>query len=562
MDTTASRTFRLTTHPRQHASSVSRATKRALLLTTLGTASMGIGSVHAIGLDEIAQQSGLGEPLRLVIPLLINASDQLSGDEFAGECFKVIPATANDLPQLNLARTALEHRGGRAFVVVTTAYAISEPIMRVAVQAGCRVSMSREYTLFFDPISIEAPVVAATTAEVAEVEAPANAVAPREPRPVVQSAVAPRKPVAGVARPRAPSESRRATQVVAAPAPATEARVARAANQPRLQVSRMVGVAGATPVGASAATKAAAETEALKALEEETVVLQRRIAELSVTMERMDQELKAARAAKAQAEEEARVAAEQATRAAAQRAAAATPPSTGGLQPWLEANWPLLAAFLGVIALLVGMLVRSRRPVLVQAPLTATQADTFNPMDLGEPSVPGTSLDPEEFTLEPDPDRTQPPAVPRVATPAGISRVVTAATAARVAALPAAERVPTQPAPVVPEFKYDPELLFDYDVEQAAEESSAYSTLEREQPGIVAKLTSAWGTPEAAVRLEHYVLTPHRGGRTLSRNAIAELKLLQAIALERAKGLGDDIVPRAGNGKSWKKVGSDSTFQK
>src|SRR6266567_1124020 len=113
-------------------SRVARATKRAFLLATLCIAPISIGNVHAIGLDEVAQQSGLGEPLRLVIPLLTNASDQLTGDEFAGECFKVVPATANDLPQLSLPRTALEHRAGRAFVVVSTAYPINEPMMRVA----------------------------------------------------------------------------------------------------------------------------------------------------------------------------------------------------------------------------------------------------------------------------------------------------------------------------------------------------------------------------------------------------------------------------------------------
>ena len=529
------------------ASRVARTTKRAFLFATLCIAPISIGSVQAIGLDEIAQQSGLGEPLRLVIPLLTNASDQLTGDEFAAECFKVIPATANDLPQVRFPRTALEHRGGRAFVVVSTTYPINEPMMRVAVQAGCRVSMSREYTLFFDPIAIEAPVVAAETAAPAEVVAPAPAAAataaPPEGRPVVQSPVAPRSNVGSAARPRTPSVPRRASNVVAAPVRPVDVPAAKTSDRPRLQVSRSVVDAGTTPVATTAATKAAAESETLRALEEETVVLQRRIAELAVTMERMDQELKAARAERAEAE---RVAAEQAARTAAAKTAAATPWSV--LRAWTEENWLLASAVPALIVLIVALLLAKRRrdAVLVTAPMTATQADTFNPMDLGEPSVPGTSTpELEEFTLDPDEVRTQPPVVPRVAMPGGISRVATPPTVARAATPPAA-----QPAPV-PEFKYDPELLFDYDVEQAAEESSAYSTLEREQPGIVAKLTSAWGTPEAAVRLEHYILTPRHGGRAMSRNAIAELKLLQAIALERAQGLSNQTLPHAGNGKHW-----------
>src|SRR6266568_2004545 len=357
--------FMRTAEPRAHrsmthlvgASRVARATKRAFLLATLCIGSASVGSVYAIGLDEVAQQSGLGEPLRLVIPLLTNASDQITGDEFAAECFKVIPATANDLPQVRFPRTALEHRGGRAFVVVSTQYPISEPMMRVAVQAGCRVSMSREYTLFFDPVAIEAPVVAAETAAPAEVLAPAPvaAAAPPERRSVVQPSVAPRSDVASAARPRAQTAPKRASNVVAAPVRSVATPAARASDRPRLQVSRSVGDAGATPVATTAAAKAAAEREALKALEEETVVLQRRIAELSVTMERMDQELKAARAAKAEADEAARVATEQARAVAA----AATPWSM--LRAWAEENWPLLVAFPALILLIAAMLL-SQRP--------------------------------------------------------------------------------------------------------------------------------------------------------------------------------------------------------
>ncbi len=150
-------------HLPPHAWRLARATKRALLLATLCIGSTVTISAQAIGLDEIAHQSGLGEPLRLVIPLLTDPSDELAGEEFAGECYRVVSPVANDLPQVQWAKVALEHRGGRALLVVSTAYPINEPMMRVAVRAGCRVAMSREYTLFFDPISIEAPTVADAT---------------------------------------------------------------------------------------------------------------------------------------------------------------------------------------------------------------------------------------------------------------------------------------------------------------------------------------------------------------------------------------------------------------
>ena len=181
---------------------LARATKRALLLATLCIGSTVAISAQAIGLDEIAQQSGLGEPLRLVIPLLTDPSDELAGEEFAGECYRVVSPGANDLPQVQWAKVALEHRGGRALIVVSTAYPINEPIMRVAVRAGCRVSVSREYTVLFDPVSIEAPMVADATAEPVEPPALAAATPPAEARPAVEPPVVPRKRFAGVARTR------------------------------------------------------------------------------------------------------------------------------------------------------------------------------------------------------------------------------------------------------------------------------------------------------------------------------------------------------------------------
>src|SRR5204862_7559779 len=118
-------------HPPPHASRLARATRRALLLATLSIGSTVAISAQAIGLDEIAQQSGLGEPLRLVIPLLTDPSDELAGEEFAGKCFRVVSPGANDLPQVQWAKVALEHHDGRALLVGSAAYPINEPMMHV-----------------------------------------------------------------------------------------------------------------------------------------------------------------------------------------------------------------------------------------------------------------------------------------------------------------------------------------------------------------------------------------------------------------------------------------------
>jgi hypothetical protein len=483
-----------------------------LLLATLCIGPQVASSVQAIGLDEIAQQSGLGEPLQLMIPLLTDASDELTGDEFAGECFKVVSAVANDLPQVQWARVALEHRGGRAVLVISTAYPINEPIMRVAVRAGCRVSMSREYTVLFDPVSIEAPMVADAVTEPVEAQAPPVAA----PRPVVQRPFVPQRRFASVARTGPSIASKRVSEGVAAPVPPVQPQAAKASDGPRLQVSRSVDDARAAPAKRGTARTAAAEREALKALEEETVVLERRVAELSLTMEQMDLELKAARAAKAEAEKAARAATEQARAATA----AATPWSM--LRVWAEENWPLPVVFPALILLIAAMLLGQQRrgATRVPASITGTPTDAFDSTYVGDPSLFG-SLTAGAGVAAPGPKGVDTKA-----------NVITSI-------------APTPSAPV-PEFHHGPERTFDYEV---VGEYSGYSTLEREQPSIVARLTSAWGTQKAVEKVQDYLLTPRRGGRALSRGAIAELKLLQAIALEHVAGQDSEMLARAGDGK-------------
>jgi hypothetical protein len=530
-------------HSAPHASRVAHVPLRALPLAMLVVGLTTPGAIHAIGLDEIAQQSALGEPLRLVIPVLSNASDPLTSDEFAGECFKLVPPVAGDLPQLNSARVALEQRGGRAFVVLTTSYPMNEPIMRVAVQAGCRVSVSREYTVLLDPVIIEPPIaakvpeapaaVAAAAPAVAEgVAAPGAAVAMTVPerRPVVRTP-APRKSVASATR---TDTVNRASRVAASPPPATP-RPAKALAQPRLQVSRTIADTTTAPVSGAPPT-AAAEREALRTIEEQTVVLQRQIAELSLAMERMQQDLVAARAAKAEAEKNARVVVEQA-------AAAATSPWVA-IRAWGGVNWPLLVLIPALIALIAAALYR-RRPVLVPEPVTAAQAAAFNRADLGEPSVPNPEAQRDrEVVVASIRDRPRgrmiPPAIVDPIEPEKPDRAAAAAT----------------------HYEYDPginvddmnveDVNFDEEVRKAHEVASEYSVLEREEPGIVGRLTDSWGMPKAAAQLENYLLAPRRGGRELSRGAIEELKLLRSIALEYASGAGADMMvprPRGGNGQ-------------
>ena len=514
MEGAGSRKHRRPKHAIPPAGECARGIDRVLPLAAVMVALSCAGAARAIGLDEIAQQSVLGEPLRLVIPVLSTAGD-LASEEFAGECFKLVAPAAGDLPQLSSARISLEHRAGRAFVVVTTSYPVNEPIMRVAVQAGCGASMSREYTVLLDPVAIEPPIAEKVVEmPVAAARPPSVAVAAPEARIVPPATVSRRNP-ASVAK-SAPEHTGHRIAPPGTPAGAAPVRAAKAAPQPRLQVSRTV--VDSPPGGVrGAAQGAAAEREALRTIEEQTVVLQRQIAELSIAMERMQQELTAARAAKAEAERTARTADE--------RPGSTANGSWAVLRVWAGANWPLLVLIPAVIVLLAAALHR-RRPILVPAPITPAQAAAFNRADLGEP-VPGPeSLEDIEAVVDPLPTTSR-------------ARFISSALV---------DSPPSAPDSLIPE----PDFVFDDEVQRMAEVSSGYSALEREQPGIVGRLTDTWGTPQVAAQLEGYLLTPRRGGRTLSHGVIDELTLLRSIALDHGGGVEAAMMaqrPRGGNGQ-------------
>jgi hypothetical protein len=160
----------------------------------------------------------------------------------------------------------------------------------------------------------------------------------------------------------------------AAPPAATGRTAAQPAKKdtPRLRISAAPTAAGGPVGGTSAApsSEAQAQTELAQALEAETVVLRQRIAELSAMVDRMDQEVRAATAA----------------RLAAEAAAKASPFATA--VRWWDANWPVFAAIVGLAALVAGGLLLRRRRVPVAAgewPITRVRDDRFAPSSLYEP---------------------------------------------------------------------------------------------------------------------------------------------------------------------------------
>jgi hypothetical protein len=448
------------------------------------------GPVHGLGLGEIVEQSSLGEPLRFAIPVLAN-SDDLAGDELAPECFMLVPtesARGAELPQIRYGRATLERNAAGVRVVVTSSAVARDPALSFAVQAGCRLKIRHEYTVLLDPPIIREPLAEAQT------EAQAAAPAPARRAPVAAAPTS-RSNIARVesARPGARSTSRSAVPprsdgkreasasekrtLPAAPAAA----VAKEDAKPRLSVSRSVEDR-APGTGASDIAQGKSDEQIRRDVEAETVVLQRRIAELSVTLQRMEAELREATAA----------------RDAAERAVKVPPPPSGP-DPWL------VTILLGVIVLaLVAMLVRSRRAA---APVMPTFAGGH-----AAPSVMSTALGPNTEAPFPTPRR------------------------------PTATAATIPPNPELDPSASDDEDSFDEDLLRYAQQSSAYSALEREHPKLIASVVRDWGEPKVIAYLREILVNPRKGTRPFSREAVSDLIFLQGLAMEHA-GYGSDDSP-------------------
>ncbi|HET7096944.1 MAG TPA: hypothetical protein VFJ68_06090 [Casimicrobiaceae bacterium] len=335
----------------------------------------------ALGLGPVTQQSVLGQSLRVVVPVLVSP-----GEDIGAECFRLAASErdADGVPQLVFGRMSLERTADGARLVITNAAPVSEPVVRMTVQAGCDTAVRREYVLLMDPPQIEAPVVAAEApphAEAAPVsETPPAATPPRRARgggraTTGSAASGTGEPARAARKPAPPPKPR--TSAKAAPKRAART----AGDQPRLSVSSAAPAAAAP--NASNAERERAQQELANALEAETVVLQRRIVELTTMVERMQQELREAEAAQ-------RAAADVAAKAPAPPS---PPTALAKASAWTDQNWPLLAAIAGLPLLLaLGLLWRQRmqRQSMARSPTTQVVPFPTEPVTHVAP-FPGTT---------------------------------------------------------------------------------------------------------------------------------------------------------------------------
>jgi hypothetical protein len=301
-----------------------------------------------VGLGPVTQQSGLGQSLRIVVPILVSP-----GEDIGADCFRLGASDreVDGVPQLAFGRMSLERTAEGARLVITNAAPVNDPVVRMTVQAGCDNAVRREYVLLMDPPPIETPVVAAESVrtEVAQApEAPAAATPPRRARGSTRATTGAAagetgEPARSARKPAPPPKARSSAQAQAK----RPARVA--GDSPRLTVSSAAPLttpdARANP---SSAERARAQQELANAMEAETVVLQRRIVELTAMVERMQEELRAAEAA-------------QRTSAEAGKTPPAPAPEPAKAGAWSDQNWPLLTAIAALPLLAaLGLLWRRR----------------------------------------------------------------------------------------------------------------------------------------------------------------------------------------------------------
>ncbi|HEU4622982.1 MAG TPA: hypothetical protein VFS42_12235 [Burkholderiaceae bacterium] len=178
---------------------------------------------HAIGLGQAELKSGLGQPLRLAVPVRLS-----DGETLTSTCVSVLPHTGGDgVPPLMGARTAVERGADGTTVVVTTRQAQYEPIIRVALQVGCQDVVTREFVFLLDPPVVPTLTVASGSAEERASNTPRAARATtNESAPTVIGGV-PADVDSLAAKPQAPAPVARAPRP-AKPRPAAIAPVAKA----------------------------------------------------------------------------------------------------------------------------------------------------------------------------------------------------------------------------------------------------------------------------------------------------------------------------------------------
>ncbi len=149
------------------------------------------------GFGEPQVSSGLGQPLRLRIPLRVDPDGELTA-----QCVRLVAGTGSDgIPTMTaaMARISIERKGEGRILRIDSVYPINEPVLRVSVEAGCAQHARREFVLLLDPpdtlpqLAVSAPstFASASTASAVSTAASTAASTASSPSAVGSSSTAP-----------------------------------------------------------------------------------------------------------------------------------------------------------------------------------------------------------------------------------------------------------------------------------------------------------------------------------------------------------------------------------
>ena len=185
-------------------------------------------AAHAAGLGKLTVLSALGQPLRAEIELTSVSPEEASGLAArlaSPEAFRNANIEFN--PALSSLRFAVEQRGGRQFIRVSSTQPLNEPFVDLLLELTWNNGrLVREYTFLLDPAELRAT----QAAQVAANEAPARA-----ERPAAAPTPAPAAAVPAAAE--APRPRRSSVRPSAENAPAQE----RAASEYRVRRGDTLG---------------------------------------------------------------------------------------------------------------------------------------------------------------------------------------------------------------------------------------------------------------------------------------------------------------------------------
>ena len=139
-----------------------------------------IPSAFALSLGGEQVTSSLGQPLRLVIPLLGSTTDSLET-----RCFRMVaPSRSDGLSVITQARIELQTTTNPPQLIIRSNRSIDEPVVRISIEAGCDAPIRRDYTILLDPPSVQpletrsAPVAPSQSLPIAAERPPITAKAP------------------------------------------------------------------------------------------------------------------------------------------------------------------------------------------------------------------------------------------------------------------------------------------------------------------------------------------------------------------------------------------------